>query len=59
MQLLVTINDTHLVALLDFGSTHNFVDTKVVACARIKLGGHAGLRVAVANGDKLTRPGCC
>jgi hypothetical protein len=55
----VVINGSSLVALLDSGSTHNFVDAEVVAHAGISLRGRAGLRVAVANGERLTSPGSC
>jgi hypothetical protein len=48
VQLLVNINSTHLVTLLNSGPTHNFVDMEAVADATIKLGGCARLRVVVA-----------
>jgi hypothetical protein len=59
MQLHVDINDTRLLALLDFGSTHNFVDLATANRAGIKLGGRSGLKVAVANGDRVHSSGCC
>jgi hypothetical protein len=43
MQLVVDINGVWLTALLDSGSTHNFVDLEVAARARLQLGGRAGL----------------
>jgi hypothetical protein len=59
MQLLVMINGAHLRSLLDLGSTHNFVDTAAAHRAGIKLQPSSRLRVAVANEDRLTSPGCC
>jgi predicted aspartyl protease len=38
MQLVVNINGTRLTALLNSGSTHNFVDVEVAARAGIQLG---------------------
>jgi hypothetical protein len=59
MQVLVTIYDTVLRALLDSGSTHNFVDSEVAACVGIIFSGCAGLSVAVANGDRVASTGSC
>jgi hypothetical protein len=54
MQLLVRVGERELVALLDSGSTHNFVNEELAA----QLGSHfsAGRRlcVTVANGDHVT-----
>ena len=54
MQLEVTVGRALLMALVDSGSTHNFVAEEV----RDHLGwpihvGRHGLKVAVANGDQL------
>jgi predicted aspartyl protease len=38
MQLVVNINGTRLTALLNSGSTHNFVDVEAAARAGIQLG---------------------
>jgi hypothetical protein len=59
MQLSIVINGARLTALLDSGSTHNFVDTEVVARTGIPLAACSGLRVAVANGDCVASLGCC
>jgi hypothetical protein len=59
MQFFVTIYDTVLQALLDSGSTHNFVDSEAAARVRIVFSGHAGLSVAVANGDRVASTGSC
>jgi hypothetical protein len=59
MQLQVDINRVRLTALVDSGSTHNFIDTDVASRVGIALYARPGLRVAVANGDRLTSPGCC
>jgi hypothetical protein len=52
----VEIQGTCLTALLDFGSTHNFIKT-AAARGGTKLCSRAGLRVAVANGDRVTSSG--
>jgi hypothetical protein len=59
MKLVVNIHGVRLLTLLDSGSTHNFVDTEAVVRAGIIFSASVGLRVAVANGDRLTSPGCC
>jgi hypothetical protein len=59
MQVFVTIHGTVLRALLDSGSTHNFVDSEAAARAGIVFGTQAGLSVAVANGDHVSSSGCC
>jgi hypothetical protein len=58
MQIHILVNGVVLTALLDSGSTHNFVDTDVAAHAGIQLCGASGLRVAVANGDRVHNMGC-
>jgi hypothetical protein len=57
MQLMVTVNDTQLCALLDSGSTHNFIDMAAATLAGV-LHHSTGLRVALANGDHVISPGC-
>jgi predicted aspartyl protease len=52
MVILVSINGVHLIALLDFGSTHNFIDNTKASRAGVTLAGLGGLCVAVTNGDK-------
>jgi hypothetical protein len=59
MHIHVHIAGTLLVALLDMRSTHNFIDTDAATRAGLALLGSSGLRVAVANGDRVTSPGCC
>jgi hypothetical protein len=59
MQLIILVHNVRLTALLDSGSTHNFVDTGAAQRVRIELCGRAGLRVAVANGDCITSPRSC
>jgi hypothetical protein len=51
MQILV-INGAHLSALLDSGSTNNFVDSVAAACAGVQLTAQHGLRVAVRMATK-------
>jgi hypothetical protein len=59
MQIYVFINDTKLQALLDSGSTHNFVDSEAASRAWIECAALGNLRVVVANGNHITSSGCC
>jgi hypothetical protein len=59
MQVFVTIYDVVLCALLDFRSTHNFVDSEAAVRVEIVFSGHVGLSVIVANGDRVASSGCC
>jgi hypothetical protein len=59
MQIQVDIKGNRLLALLDSGSTHNFIDTEATTRVGIVLTGRGGLRVVVANGDRLTSTRCC
>jgi hypothetical protein len=59
MAILVTANGTHIIALLDSGSTHNFIDNMAASRVGIVLAGLSGLRVMVTNSDKLVSSGCC
>jgi hypothetical protein len=59
MQLVVDVRGVHLTTLLDSRSTHNFVDLEAATRAGITWTRQAGLHVAVANGDRVSSPGCC
>jgi hypothetical protein len=59
MHVSVAIGSISLRALLDSGSTHNFIDTNAAERAGIGFLGCVGLRVAVANGDRISNPGSC
>jgi hypothetical protein len=59
MQVLVIVNGAHLSALLDSGSTYNFVDSAAAVHAGIQLTAQHGLHVAVANGDQVHSLSCC
>jgi hypothetical protein len=59
MQLVVVVNGIQLRALLDSGSTHNFIDLVAANRAVVLFQECAGLRIAVANGDRLTSPDMC
>jgi hypothetical protein len=58
MQLLVRIGHATLTALLDFGSTHNFIDTSVAKRIGLVPQATTGFRVTVVNGDRLASSGC-
>jgi hypothetical protein len=59
MQVLVIVNGAHLSALLDSGSTHNFVDSAAAVHTGIQLTAQHGLHVAVANSDQVHSLSCC
>jgi hypothetical protein len=59
MHVTVIISNTSLHALLDSGSTYNFIDTAAADHVDVSFTSTVGLRVAVANGDRLTSPGRC
>lgn len=59
MQVSVAINGFFLTALLDSGSTHNFMDTVAAERVGLVLLEHRGLHVAVVNGDHIDSPSCC
>jgi hypothetical protein len=59
MQVLVIVNNAHLLALLYSGSTHNFVDSTAATCAGIQVTAQHGLRIAVANDHQVHSLGCC
>jgi hypothetical protein len=58
MHVSVAISSTSLRALLNSGSTHNFINTNAAKHAGVSSGG-VGLRVAVANGDRISSLGHC
>jgi hypothetical protein len=57
MLLPVTINGVRLIALLDLGSTHNFLSVATMRRLGLQLSGVEQLSVTVANGDRLTYQG--
>nr|CCI55326.1 PH01B001I13.22 [Phyllostachys edulis] len=59
MQPPVLINGIQLMALVDSGSTHNFIAAELIDKVGLKLAPRTGLSVAVANGNKITCGGVC
>ena len=53
MQLQVRIGAHHLTALLDSGSTHNFISTEAAGRVGVPLQDSRGAHVVVANGDRV------
>lgn len=59
MKLSVVVGSIPLIALLDSGSTHNFISADAAQRAGLQLQSQEGLRVAVANGDSVASTGLC
>lgn len=57
MQIKVTMGTKAFTALLDTGSTHNFISEDLVPHMGVQLEARPGLRVVVANGDKVSSGG--
>jgi hypothetical protein len=57
MKVYVTISDAIAIALLDSGSTHNFIDVDMARRAGVPIRPSGGVSVAVANGDRIASPG--
>ena len=53
MVLLVHVHGHRLVALLDLGSTHNFINANLMRRLRLSTTPHPSMRVLVANGDRV------
>lgn len=59
MQLRVTLGPTNLIALLDSGSTDNFISESIVTRANLMLEPRLGLHNEVANGHQVVSGGLC
>jgi hypothetical protein len=59
MQILVEVEGTRLIALVDSGSTHNFISEEAASRTRVPVTKRASMRVAVANGDHVFSNGVC
>jgi hypothetical protein len=57
MQVRINLSGASLLALLDSGLTHNFVVEEVAARTSLYLQLRGGLRVTVANGERVPCPG--
>ena len=54
MQLRVRLGDTELLALVDSGSTHTFLDDATVRRLGLHITPRPGLSVKIANGDRIS-----
>ena len=59
MQLQAKIADCPVWVLIDSGSTHNFIRSGMIPRLGISVQERPGLRVAVANGEKVSSGGIC
>ncbi len=50
------IKTNRVIILIDSGSTHNFVDTKLAATLGINPMGQDGIMVKIANGQEIASP---
>jgi hypothetical protein len=57
MKVFVSVGDAVAVALLDNGSSHNFIDIGMARCTGLRLRERRNFSVAVANGDCVTSKG--
>lgn len=53
MHLHVYIHEHRLLALLDSGSTHNFIDARDMRQLRLVIASHPTMRILVASGDRV------
>nr|GMD93470.1 putative mitochondrial protein [Ipomoea batatas] len=59
MKLRVLIEGTPLLALVDTGSTHNFINTSTALGLALHMAPRPGVKVVVVNGDSLSCTGLC
>ncbi|XP_016670128.1 uncharacterized protein [Gossypium hirsutum] len=59
MRFPTVIGNTEVVALVDSGSTHNFIDLKVAKRLNLVIESESTLRVMVSNGVRLSIQGIC
>jgi hypothetical protein len=59
MQLAVCIDNYTLGALIDSGSTHSFISASATSLLHMEPEERLGLRVTVANGDRVASAGIC
>jgi hypothetical protein len=57
MQVCICLGGASLLALLDSGSTHNFIATEAAARTNLRLHPRSGMKVTVANGERVPCPG--
>lgn len=57
MQMRINIGGASFLALLDSGSSHNFITEEAAARTDLVLVPQRGMRVTVANGDRVACPG--
>lgn len=59
MMIAVKMGKVEVIILVDLGSTHNFVDTKLVKRLKLSVEQSCQLKVMLANGGSLTTRGLC
>ena len=59
MRVVVKLSGHNFVALINIGSTHNFIHPRVARRVRIKVLNHKPIRVNIVDGSKLWSEGSC
>ena len=59
IRLLGEVASRKVTVLVDLGSTHNFIDEKLVQKGKLSVINNKGLRVMVASGEFINCKGCC
>jgi hypothetical protein len=59
LQLIVYVLGVQLMALLDSGSTHNFISTEAATQCGANISQRKGIRAALTNGDQVESSGIC
>lgn len=59
MHLVVDVAGKVLLALIDLGSSHNFINHETATHFGLRTQAHMGLRVIVANGERVPNTGIC
>nr|GMC74159.1 uncharacterized protein LOC109155092 [Ipomoea batatas] len=59
MKIRLLVAGTQITALVDTGSTHNFINATTATRLHLPITGRTGLQVAVANGERLPSLGLC
>jgi len=57
MRIVGFLQFSQVIILIDFGSTHNFIDIKLAGTLEIQPMGQDGIKVQIADGQEIASPG--